>query len=926
MTDTALHAVAGADHARPGTEVLDRLAASINGLSDEEASARLLRSGPNRLPEPRPRHPLLRLLGHFNNILIYILLASAIVKAAYRDWLDFWVIFVVAVATAVIGFIQEGQAERALAGIRKMLSLHAAALRGGAWQDVAADTLVPGDIVRLRPGDRVPADLRLLAAENLEIEESALTGESVAASKATEESPADAAIGDRVGMAFSGTIVGSGTGIGVVVATGAGTEIGRIQHLITQVDALGTPLTRQLDMLGKRIALVILILAAVMTIVGLALHGDTPEDLLNSAITFAVAAVPEGLPAIVTITLALGVQQMARRQAIARKLTAVETLGEVTTICSDKTGTLTYNEMTVRTVLTGDGAYRVEGEGYRPEGDVFHADTGTQATLATDDDLGALVTAMARCNDAALKDSDGDWSIVGAPTEGSLLVLADKLGFDASGHRRLTTLPFDSANKFMAILDRDPEGTVRLIAKGAPDRLIDRCTTEHVQGTVVRPIDAERWDRVVNELASAGLRVLAAASRRDPNPADTIDVDDVQGLTFLGVVGIADPPRAEAITAIAQCRDAGIRVTMITGDHAATAAAISEELGIPVAARPRVVTGSELHRLTDTELAAIAPDIDVFARTSPEHKIRIVRALQARGHIVAMTGDGVNDAPALTRADIGIAMGITGTEATKGAADIVLADDNFATIERAVFEGRRIFDNIQKSLMFILPTTFAQALIVLTAVLVGFTPPLQPTQVLWVNLVTAVTLSLALAYEPAERGIMSRPPRPPTGSIIDTILLPRVAWATLMISAAAIGIYFAEDAAGATLAEAQTSAVTMLVLGQVAYLFNSRFLRSTSLSVRALRGNVAVWWSIGVLAALQLIFTYVPVMQEWFHTAPLSWREWGIALALALAIFLAIETEKLLASRVERGLARRVSADSDRFVSGLRNRELIERE
>jgi magnesium-transporting ATPase (P-type) len=514
---------------------------------------------------------------------------------------------------------------------------------------------------------------------------------------------------------------------------------------------------------------------------------------------------------------------------------------------------------------------------------------------------------MARCNDAALREADGDWSIVGAPTEGSLLVLAGKLGLDDSGYRRLAELPFDSANKFMAVIDRAADGTVQLIAKGAPDQLIDRCTSERDAAGSVRPIDPERWERIGQDLAAAGLRILAAASRAQDVPSATIRPDDVEGLTFLGIVGIADPPRAEAITAIAQCHEAGIRVTMITGDHAATAAAISSELGIPVGDVPRVVTGSELHRLGDAELAAIAPDVDVFARTSPEHKIRIVRALQKRGHIVAMTGDGVNDAPALTRADIGIAMGITGTEATKGAADIVLADDNFATIERAVSEGRRIFDNIQKSLMFILPTTFAQALIVLTAVLVGFTPPLQPTQVLWVNLVTAVTLSLALAYEPEEPGIMSRPPRPADGSIIDAILLPRVAWATALITAAAIWIFFMEQAADATLAEARTSAVTMLVLGQVAYLFNSRFLRTSSLSLAALRGNVAVWWSVGVLLALQLLFTYLPVMQEWFHTASISWREWAIAIGLSIAIFLAIEAEKLLVARVERSRSRPVS-------------------
>lgn len=893
-------------HARPAAAVLQLLGSSPAGLDQRQIAKRQELFGPNRLPEAPRRNPVLRFLGHFNNILIYILLASAVVKAAYRDWLDFWVIFVVALATGLIGFLQEGQAERALAGIRRMLSLRAASLRDGQWTDVPADELVPGDVVRVRPGDRIPADLRLISVEALEVDESALTGESLLASKSTDPAAADAALGDRSGMAYSGTVVGSGTAIGVVVAIGGETEIGQIQRLIDEVDPLGTPLTRQLDRLGKRIALLILALAAVMTVIGLQLHGDNPEELLDSAITFAVAAVPEGLPAIVTITLALGVRQMARRHAITRKLTAVETLGEVTTICSDKTGTLTYNEMTAREIVTSAGSYAVSGVGYRPEGVVRTVEGGHEVTLAQRRDLDDLVAAFARSTDAVIRDNAGEWSVVGTPTEGSLVVLAQKLGFDADGRVRRAELPFDSSRKFMAVIDQDREGQARLIAKGAPDRLLERCTHELDDEGRRIPVRRKHWESQIESLGRRGLRVLAAAWASAPSrPA--IDADDVRGLTLLGLVGIADPPRAEAIEAIARCRRAGIRVTMITGDHASTAAAIGAELGIAGDREPRVVTGAELEEMSDGDLAVVAPDVDVFARTSPEHKIRIVRALQARRHVVAMTGDGVNDAPALTRADIGIAMGINGTEATKEAADIVLADDDFATIERAVAEGRRIFDNIQKSLMFILPTTFAQALIVLTAVVVGFVPPLQPTQVLWVNLVTAITLSLALAYEPAEGGLMSRPPRPVTGSVIDRVLVARVCVAALLIAAASIGVFFAEEASGASFAAAQTSAVTVLVLGQVAYLFNSRFLRTSSLSLRALRGNPVVWLSIGVLLVLQLAFTYLPFMREWFHTAPLGWREWGIALALALGIFLVVEAEKWLARTVVGARSRRMT-------------------
>lgn len=891
-------------YAHPSAEVVRALHSSPSGLSSADAEQRRAQVGPNRLPERAERPVLLRLLSHFHNILIYILLGSAVLKAVYRDWLDFWVIVAVAVITALVGFLQEGQAERALAGIRKLLSVSARVRRDGHWIEVPGEDLVPGDVVRIRAGDKVPADVRLFSAVQLEIDESALTGESVPAAKDTEPAPRTAGVGDRTGMAFSGTLVTRGTGEGVVTATGADTEIGHIQTLITQAEPLTTPLTRQLNKLSTRIAIAILVTAAFMTVAGLLLHGDDPKTLLDSAITFAVAAVPEGLPAIVTITLALGVQQMAKRSAITRKLTAVETLGEVTTICSDKTGTLTLNEMTVRMIVTTADRYAISGEGYRPEGAATRASDGSPASLADAADLAALVTAMARCNDAALRHEDGTWTIVGAPTEGSLVVLARKLAFDPAGRTRIAELPFDSSRKFMAVLDREADGTRRLIAKGAPDRLLERCRTQAAAGGGTEPLDVPHWHRVISELGRQGLRVLAAAEA-PAGGSDVVSADDVRDLVFLGVVGIADPPRPEAIEAIGICRRAGIRVTMITGDHAATAAAIGADLGLSVGAAPYVVTGAEVDAMSDKDLADIAPAVDVFARTSPEHKIRVVRALQSRHQVVAMTGDGVNDAPALTRADIGIAMGITGTEVTKDAADIVLADDDFATIERAVAEGRRIFDNIQKSLMFILPTTFAQALVVLAAVLVGFVPPLQPTQVLWVNLVTAITLSLALAYEPAERGIMARPPRAPSRPVIDTVLLPRIVWVTLLIAAASTGVFFAQLNAGASLELARTTAVTMLVAGQVVYLLNTRFLRSTGFTWRVLMGNPVIWYCIGVLAVLQALFTYAPFMQTLFHTAPLGWTEWASVLVLSAGLFIAVEVEKAFAIAYERRIRAR---------------------
>jgi magnesium-transporting ATPase (P-type) len=756
--------------------------------------------------------------------------------------------------------------------------------------------------VRLRPGDRVPADVRLLAVEGLEIDEFALTGESVLAAKSTDAVLDGAALGDRVGMAFSGKVVGAGTGVAVVAAIGGETELGHIQTLVDEADRLATPLTRELGRLGRRIAVFILVLAAVMTVVGLLLHGTAPQDLLDSAITFAVAAVPEGLPAIVTITLALGVRQMARRNAITRKLTAVETLGEVTTICSDKTGTLTYNEMTVRSLVTSVDRYVVTGVGYSPEGGAISERTGHEASFRELSDLRELVIALSRCTDAVVRETETGLSVVGAPTEGSLVVLARKAGFTGDGYERVAELPFNSIDKLMAVLDLSPDGQLHLFTKGAPDRIFDRCGYQYDPEGVITPFRREPWDEEVDSLGRQGLRVLAAAAAHAPSKK-TLGLDDVHTMTFLGLVAIADPPRTDAMDAIRRCHQAGIRVTMITGDHASTASAIAAELGIAGTSSPRVVTGSELEEMHDADLAEIAPHVDVFARTSPEHKIRIVRALQSRRHVVAMTGDGVNDAPALTRADIGIAMGITGTEATKEAADIVLADDDFATIERAVAEGRRIFDNIQKSLMFILPTTFAQALIVARSRHRRLLPAASAdTGAMGESRHSDHTLP---GPRVRARGTRCDVAATAPGFRVDDRRHPHCAdhCRYTLIAAASIGIWFIELRSGSSLSVAQTSAVTVLVLGQVAYLFNSRFLHVSSLSIRALQRNPVIWASIGALLVLQLAFTYLPVMQEWFHTAPLSWREWGIALSLAAGIFLIVEAEKWVA-RVAREFRR----------------------
>ena len=880
-------------YARPADDVLRALQVSPDGLSDEEAQHRLSSVGPNRLPEPPRSGALRRFLGHFDDILIYILLAAAVLKAILGDWIDFSVILAVAVVNALIGFVQEGRAEQALDGIRKMLSLSARTRRNGAWADVDAENLVPGDVVRVSSGDRVPADMRLLEATNLQVEESALTGESVPASKGVGPVEPDAGVGDRSSMVFSGTLVASGQGLAVVTGTGSSTEIGRIQTLITETESFDTPLTRQIERFGKNLSLVILGMAAFMLIVGRLLHDFDIPTLISAAIGFAVAAVPEGLPAMVTITLALGVQQMARRNAIIRRLPAVETLGSVTTVCSDKTGTLTRNEMTVRHVVTGSGSYAVTGVGYEPTGHVER--DGQPVELGTRTDVRALVTAVAVCNDADLVMADGQWQVLGDPTDGALRTLGRKADVDHTAFHRLAVVPFESEHKYMATLNRTPDGDAEVLLKGAPDRVLERSADQRGPDGASEPVDHEFWQQQIEEMSAQGLRVLAAASRRAAEDQTTLSHPDVaDGMTFLGLVGMVDPPRPDAIAAIAACHQAGITVTMITGDHAGTAAAISREMGLTRGDARPAVTGAELEAASSTEMRRLVRTTNTFARTSPEHKLRIVKALQANGEVVAMTGDGVNDAPALKRADVGVAMGIKGTEATKEAAEVVLADDNFASIEKAVEEGRRIFDNLQKTVIFLLPTNGAQSLVILVAVLFGFALPLAPVQILWINLITAVTLGLALAYEPAEPDLMLRPPRDPRTPILERRYLAHIAYASVLIAGAALLAFQIAQNRGLSQSQAQTWAVTTLAIAQSAYLLNSRYLRKSSLRVEVLTTNRVVWVVIAVLLALQVLFVYAPFMNTWFDSAPIGPDGWIIPFGLAVATFVLIEIGKAI--------------------------------
>ena len=881
-------------HALPAQDALARLGTGPEGISEREGILRLGTYGPNVLPEPRRVSALRRLLAQFENVLIQILLGAAAVTALLGHWVDTAVIVAVCVINAVVGFVQEGRAEAAMEAVRRMLSPRATVIREGRRKSLDAGDIVPGDIVLLEPGDRVPADLRLVAARGLAVQEAILTGESVPVTKLIEPVAEGAPLGDRTSMAFSGTLVVAGYGRGVVVATGAATEIGRISGMLARVETVQTPLLRAMARFGRTLSVLILSLAAATFAFGVLVRSFAPEEMFLAAVGIAVAAIPEGLPAVITVILALGVRRMAARNAIVRRLPAVESLGSVDVICTDKTGTLTRNELTVRLVALPEGEIQAGGSGYAPEGEVTR--DGRPASAETDAELASFLRASVLCNDARLTEADGDWMVIGDPTDGAFLVLAEKSAFDIATVRarwsRRDAIPFESDHKFMAVLVHDHEGNALIAAKGAPEVLLPRCTL----------IDAEQeaWHVRLEDLAQRGFRLIAVAVRNAEAELVSLEFHDVRDLDLIGVACLIDAAREEAIAAVAECHRAGIAVTMITGDHAGTALAIAREVGIDVSAG--ALTGVALDTLDDAALAASAERVRVFARTAPAHKLRLVEALQARGHIVAMTGDGLNDAPALKRADIGVAMGKAGTEAAKEAAEMVLADDNFATIAAAVREGRTVYDNLKKTLLFILPTNGGQAASVIVAVLLGLVAlPVTPVQILWVNLVVAVTLALALAFEPPEPDVMDRQPRRPDAPIFDAFLAWRVVLVSALLAAATIGAFLFELADGASLETARGTAITALIAGQATYLFNARSFRRSALSRRGLFGNRAVLGTVALIALLQAGFLFVPASQGIFGVAPPDVSGWVVATAAAVVVFLVVEAEKALMRRAQRG-------------------------
>ncbi|WP_280546011.1 HAD-IC family P-type ATPase [Halomonas sp. 11-S5] len=893
-------------HAMTPEEALGQLDTTREGLGEEEARVRLERHGPNRLQQAKGRPAWRRLLDQFNNILMLILLVAAAASLGLGHTLDAIAILGVVLIIALIGFIQEGKAEQALDSIRDMLSPRAQVVRGGKRREIPAEELVPGDIVLVESGDRVPADLRLLEARRLRDEEAALTGESTPVDKAVAAVDEATDLAERVCMAYAGTLVVQGNARGLVVETGDHTEIGRISEMLRGVETLRTPLLRQLDRAGRVLALFIMGAAVLTAAFGVLVHGESASNMFMAAVGLAVAAIPEGMPAIVTIGLALGVQAMARQHAIIRRLPAVETLGSISTIFSDKTGTLTRNEMTARAICLPEGEVRIDGTGFEPEGAFHRVRDGEPLDAPLDlDDHHALrhfLKVGVLCNNAELARDEGRWRIHGDPTEGALVVAAAKAGLKAGelrgDHDRHDAIPFESERKYMATLHR-MDGEPYLLVKGAPDRLLQMCHRVRTESGEA-DLDRSDWEARIQALSERGLRVLALAEKRADGITDLTDAHAEDGLVLLGLVGLQDPPRDEAIEAVKDCLAAGIRPVMVTGDHAVTARAIAEQLGF--AHTDRALSGHEIEAMSDAELEDIILDVDVYARASPEHKLRLVTAMQAKGGVCAMTGDGVNDGPALKRADVGVAMGIQGTEAAKEAAEMVLADDNFATIVRAIREGRKVYDNIRKTITFLLPTNGAQGLAIMLAVLAGSLLPVTPLQALWVNMVVAVTLGLALAFEAGERDLMHRAPRDPAAPLLDLFLLWRVVFVSVLLLLGVFGVFsWIFNGQNASIELARSGAVNMLVTGCAAYLINSRYLTRHSLSFEGLFGSRPVWIAIALAMALQFAWTYLPFMQLVFGSAALGLGHWLAILAVSVAIFLVVELEKWVLRRLHGG-------------------------
>lgn len=867
-------------HALEAAAILNKLATNLQqGLSSSAVLARQKNYHANQINIYKNDSILKCFLRQFNNALIYILLISAVIAVYLAQWVDASVIFSVVLINAIFGFLQEGKAEKALNAIRAMLSPTAQVIRDGKKITIPAVALVPGDVVVVSRGDKIPADLRLVVAKNLQVQEAILTGESLPVEKHPLPVAEDTIISERYSMLYSGTLITDGRGLGVVVATGVDTEVGKISEVLVGAESISTPLLRQMNDFGRWLTVIIIALALGVFLVGVLVWHNLSREMFMAIVGLTVAAIPEGLPPIMTIILAIGVTKMAKLRAIVRHLPAVETMGAVTTICTDKTGTLTSNELVVQSIVTAEQNY-------------FISDTLDYAQHV---DLKTALASVVLCNDTDLQYQGSSDTASGNPLDVALMMLSLRLKFDANlwrqQHPRTDLIPYETEHKFMATLHHDHEGNGFIYLKGAPEIVLKKCKRQQVNGDPV-PLDVSYWQKHIEQLASSGQRVIAVATRKIPGMAPALNFTDVQDdLVLIALFGLIDPPREEAILAVQECQMAGIRVKMITGDHRATARAIAKSVGIK---NGEVLTGEMLDQMSDDDLALAASRVDVYARTTPQHKLRLVKALQKNGEVVAMTGDGINDAPALKQADIGVAMGQKGADLAKESAAMVLADDNFATIVHAVSEGRTIFDNLQKAIIFILPTSFAQAFAVVVAILFGLTLPITAVQILWINMITAVTLSLALGFEPAESDVMLRPPRNSAQPLLSWYLVWRVFSVSLVFVAVAFGIFLFECSHGLGLAVARTTVVNALVFGEALYLINCRNLKKSSVNFRAFFGSKPVLLSIGIVAVFQLLFTYLPLMQRFFSAAAIGLEHWSYIALWAIVVFGLIEVEKAL--------------------------------
>ncbi len=888
-------------HDQPIKRVVAVLKSSLTGLTQDEAQSRLKTFGYNRLPEP-PRHSaLLRFFLQFHNVLIYVLLGAAVITALLDHVIDTIVILAVVIINALIGFIQEGKAEQALAALRQMLTPIATVLRNGERYCIPGEELVPGDVVLLEAGDKVPADVRLFKTHGLTVQEALLTGESVPVEKQTTSVNTNAPLGDRSCMAFSGTLVTNGQGRGIVVATSETTQIGRISGMLLTVHMLTTPLIVQMGLFARWLTTLILLIAALLLAYGYFVQHHQFGELFMIIVGLSVAAIPEGLPAVLSITLAIGVQAMARRNAIIRRLPAIETLGSVSVICTDKTGTLTLNEMIVSSVVTTEHEFTLDGTGYEPKGSIQLNKKNInnhQYPLLTE-----LARAAIHCNDAALHEHEGNWRVEGDPMEGALLSLAGKINpvllEERNTWMRTDVIPFDSKYRFMATLHHNHLKQAFIFIKGAPEQILSHCEKQKTEDGRVEPINKVYWHHQIEQIAAKGQRVLALAMK-PINPEHTVlEFSDVENeLILLGMVGLIDPPRPEAIAAINQCYKAGIAVKMITGDHARTSIAIAQQIGLK---NPnKVLTGNDLDHMNDEELANTVLTTDVYARTSPEHKLRLVMALQSHGMTVAMTGDGVNDAPALKRADAGIAMGRKGSEVAKEAAELILADDNFASIVAAVREGRTVYDNLKKVISWTLPTNAGEAMTIIVALLFGMSLPVTPIQILWINLITAITLGLTLAFEPTEETTMQRLPRSRDEPLLSSVLVWHIILVSILFLCGVFGLYFHALERGYSEVLAQTIALNTLVVMEIFHLFFIRNMYGTSITWRAVKGTKVIWLAVIIITVAQFTITYLPFFQQVFITESIPFTEGLLIVITGILFFAVIEIEKQIRLLISR--------------------------